>query len=80
MPQLSLYVDDVTMDEMRTSASAEGVSLSRYAAGAIRERLDAPHHAVSTGYWDKLYGCLADDDSFVRPTQLETRAVPALDL
>ena len=80
MPQLSLYIDDVMLEEMKTSASAEGQSLSKYAAGAIRERLHAPQRVASEGYWDRLYGCLADDDSFVRPPQLETRPVPAIDI
>ena len=79
MPQLSLYVDDTLMDLMKRSAAAEGLSLSRYAARAIRECIEAPKHVAAEGYWEKLYGCLADDDTFVRPAQLETKPIPALD-
>lgn len=80
MPQLSLYIDDVMMRHMRSSASAEGVSLSRFAANAIRERIETPRQVAADGYWDRLYGCLADDDTFVRPPQLETRPIPPLDM
>ena len=79
MPQLSLYIDDLMMGEMRAMASAEKRSLSRFAADAIRERLNAHKKVAAEGYWDRLYGCLADDDSFTRPPQLETRPIPPLD-
>lgn len=79
MPQLSLYVDDAMMDAMKRGAAAEGLSLSRFAASAIRERIEAPKRVAAEGYWEKLYGCLADDDSFVRPEQFETQPIPALD-
>ena len=80
MPQLSLYIDDMMMGEMRAMASAEKCSLSRFAADAIRDRLRAPKAKADEGYWDRLYGCLADDDSFTRPTPLETKPIPPLDL
>lgn len=80
MPQLSLYVDEATMTRMKSHASTEGVSLSKYAANAIRERIDAPRKIVDDGYWDKLYGCLADDDTFKRPAQLETKPIMAIDV
>lgn len=80
MPQLSLYIDDAVMNKMKHSASAEGVSLSRFAADAIRDRLGAPKAVAAEGRWDRLYGCLADDDSFTRPEQLETHPVQPLNL
>ena len=80
MPQLSLYIDDVMMSRMKSSAAAEGLSLSRYAADAIRVRLEAPVRKAADGYWDRLYGCLADDDTFVRPEQWETHSIQPLDL
>ena len=80
MPQLSLYINDVMYDEMKGAASAEGLSLSRYAAEAIRNRLDAPKSVADTGLWNRLYGCLADDTSFTRPSPLETRPIPPLDI
>ena len=37
MPQLSLYLDDTTMDVLRRSAEKEGVSLSHYAYGSVKD-------------------------------------------
>lgn len=72
MPQVSLYVDDQAMEELRADAAREGTSLSKYVAARIRR--DSQLGVVSgapTQLLDKLYGCLADDDSFARPPQLE---------
>ena len=71
MPQVSLYVDDATMDDLRTEAAREGVSLSKYVASRVRrhERADTPS-GLPSSFFENLYGCLADDDSFVRPPQL----------
>ena len=60
MPQLSLYIDDTTMRTLRSSAQAENVSMSKYAASLIRER--AQHGSWPQGYWERVYGCLGDDD------------------
>ena len=60
MPQLSLYVDDATMETLRTSARGEGVSMSRYASNLIRER--AQNGGWPQGYWESIYGCLDDTD------------------
>ena len=62
MPQLSLYVDDATMETLRTCARGEGVSMSKYASSLIRKQ--AEHGGWPLGYWDSVYGCLSDDDSF----------------
>ena len=59
MPQLSLYIDDATMETLQTSARAEGVSMSKYAAGLIRDR--EQHGRWPQGYWDAVYGCLTDE-------------------
>lgn len=80
MPQLSLYVDDAMMSQLKESASAEGLSLSRFTAEAIRDRICARQGIVQDGRWDRLYGSLGDDDSFVRPKQLETRPIERLDV
>ena len=37
MPQLSLYLDDETMANLRVDAAREGTSLSKYANKVIRE-------------------------------------------
>ena len=59
MPQLSLYIDDATMNTLQASARAEGVSMSRYAAGLIQER--DRQGGWPRGYWESVYGCLSDD-------------------
>ncbi|MGI6220628.1 MAG: hypothetical protein ACOYIP_01950 [Coriobacteriales bacterium] len=73
MAQLSLYLEDEEMDTLRTDAAREGVSLSRYAAGLIREH--AGGSKWPAGYWDEVYGCLDDDTFAVSADALD----PALD-
>ncbi len=63
MPQLSLYLDEETMDSLRKSAAARGVSLSRCASDAIRGNAAA----WPAGFWN-LYGAVADS-SFARPQE-----------
>ena len=65
MPQLSLYLDDDTMDLLRQDAAREGVSLSKHASRVIRESSTS---AWPKGFFD-LYGAL-DDDTFVVPPEL----------
>ena len=77
MPQVSLYVDDAMMAELRSGAANEGVSLSRYVAKCLNA--SAPAHrarcgtpsGMPEGYYERLYGCV-DDESFVRPPQLDS--------
>ena len=76
MPQVSLYVDDAMMSELRSGAAHEGVSLSKYVAKCLKT--SAVHQArcstpsgMPEGYYEHLYGCI-DDDSFVRPPQLDS--------
>ena len=54
MPQLSLYLDDDTMDILRQDATREGVSLSKHASRVIRENNVS---AWPKGFFD-LYGAL----------------------
>ncbi len=56
MPQLSLYLDDATMEALRSDAGRERVSLSQYARQLIRERAESSWPA---GFWD-TYGALSD--------------------
>ena len=74
MPQVSLYVEDELMEELRAGAAQEGVSLSKHVARRLRDgkvsyqgRCNTPS-GLPEGYFDRLYGCI-DDDSFVRPAQ-----------
>ena len=64
MPQLSLYLDDSTMDLLKEEAKRTGQSLSKYAAQSIRAGKRA--QGWPDGFMD-LYGCL--DSSFKRPDQ-----------
>lgn len=66
MPQLSLYIDDKTMGELRKSADEQRVSLSRYARTVIQER---ERSAWPDAFW-RTYGAL-NDDSFVAPEELD---------
>ena len=79
MPQVSLYVDDDTMTALRAQAAAEGVSLSKHVARRLArsERSETPS-GLPIGWLESLYGCLADDDSFVLPDRngLPDRSAP----
>ena len=78
MPQVSLYVDDETMRGLRSQAKAEGVSLSKHVARRLAQpdRAQTPS-GLAEGWLESLYGCLADDDSFVLPDRdMPDRAVP----
>ena len=78
MPQVSLYVDDATMTDLRAQARAEGVSLSKHVARrlAASTRTSTPS-GLAEGWLEGLYGCLADDDSFALPDRnLPDRASP----
>ena len=71
MPQLSLYVNDASLSQLRTRAQASGCSLSKYVATLVEN--DGP-----TGYpagFFKLYGSLTDI-SLERPTD---DALPAIE-
>lgn len=77
MPQLSLYIDDKTMDELRKAADEQGVSLSRYARTVIQER---GRSAWPDAFW-RTYGALSDD-GFVIPKELDEAldgALPSFD-
>lgn len=67
MPQLSLYLDDETMANLRADAAREGTSLSKYANKVISER--SALRGWPKGYWD-LFGSL-DDGSFRAPAELD---------
>lgn len=70
MPQLSLYLDETTMGELRDRAEQRNTSLSKYVGSLLRE--DATSKWPE-GFFD-LYGSI-DDDTFVRPPELD----PSLD-
>lgn len=67
MPQLSLYLNESAMDGLRESAQKANQSLSRYVADLVMEKQRGG--GWPTGYWEDVYGALADD-SFVVPPEL----------
>jgi hypothetical protein len=70
MPQVSLYVDDETMATLRAEAAAQGLSLSKHVVSRLKaSRRSNAATCLPEDYFDNLYGCLADDKSFVRPQQ-----------
>ena len=71
MPQLSLYVDTEALDLLREDAKRSNLSMSKYVARLIKNKSDS---AWPDGYWESVYGVLADD-TFVLPEDLD----PALD-
>lgn len=62
MPQLSLYLDDATMECLRAESSRQGMSLSKFA----RTRLSEKPSAWPSSFWD-TYG--AADESFSLPSE-----------
>lgn len=72
MPQLSLYLDDPSMDLLRSKSELAHVSMSKYVVELIRQ--SEQRGVWPSGYWDEVYGSIADP-SFVAPPDLD----PALD-
>lgn len=66
MPQLSLYLDDATMESLRSDAGCENVSLSQYARELIQNRAES---AWPKSFW-ATYGAL-DDPTFAEPPELD---------
>ena len=59
MPQLSLYLDDETMERLRLNAQASKTSLSKYVSSMLSDQPQTTWYPE--GYFD-LYGCLSDTD------------------
>lgn len=66
MPQLSLYLDEQTMNALRMRAARSDSSLSQYVAALVRNDLKSklPDNFL------RLYGSL-DDESFTAPEELD---------
>lgn len=60
MPQLSLYLDEPTMEALRQDAARAGTSLSKYVANVLHEHAEASRWP--DGFFD-LYGAF-DDECF----------------
>lgn len=65
MPQVSLYLDDDTMQVVRKKAALANESLSKYVADLIRSDASG---GWPKGYW-KLFGSI-DDAAFGEPEEL----------
>lgn len=62
MAQLSLYMDDASMEELRTDAEAAGKSISSYAREVLEKRHEPKHGWVNgwpPGYFE-LFGSSPD--------------------
>ena len=57
MPQLSLYIDEETLAEIRTAAKTEKISVSKYVTGKLRDSL----HESWPEHYDELFGSIEDD-------------------
>ncbi len=66
MPQLSLYLDDATMNLLRQNAAEAQQSLSKYVVGLIQR--DNEGSAWPEGYFEQVCGRLTDP-SFVVPEE-----------
>lgn len=66
MPQLSLYLDDESMESLREESKREGLSLSKYA----RVQLARTNGTWPVSFWS-TYGSL-DDETFTIPEESTT--------
>ncbi len=76
MAQLSLYMDDVAMDELRADADAEGKSISSYVREVLEKRHESGRGWVNgwpPGYFESLKPL-----SFDRPIDLPPEPVEPL--
>jgi len=62
MPQLSLYIDDLTLKKIEQAAKVEKLSLSKYVVKKLNESITNSW----PGNYDSLFGSI-DDASFVEP-------------
>lgn len=68
MPQLSLYLNDGAMKQLRTDVERSKSSISKYISNLIVNRSST---SWPENYWEDIYGCL-DDPSFVVPAELDS--------
>lgn len=70
MAQVSLYVDDAKLAELREEATERGISLSRYVGQIIDERRASTKWPP--GFFE-LYGSVTDE-TFVEPDDVSIEA------
>ena len=66
MVQLSLYLDETEMNDLRKNAASKGVSLSRYARGVLNN--DSKTNSWSSSFLT-TFGAIKDD-SFKVPEEI----------
>lgn len=78
MPQLSLYLDDPTMESLRANAAREDKTLSKFVANVLRDHAES--NLWPQGFFN-LYGA-CDDDALVEPPDepFDLDPIPALEL
>ncbi len=77
MAQLSLYMDDACMEELRSDAEAAGKSISSYAREVLEKRHESGRGWVNgwpPGYFDSL-----EPLDIELPEDLPPDPIPALD-
>lgn len=80
MAQLSLYMDDSCMEELRSDAEAEGKSISAYAREVLETRHDSKRGWVNgwpPGYFEFL--AMPPFSRIELPEDLPPKPIPALD-
>lgn len=79
MAQLSLYMDDAAMEELRVDAAEAGISISSYAREVLEKRHESGRGWVNgwpPGYFD-LYG---SSPNFPDVPDMKPEPIPALNL
>ncbi|MCF7949757.1 MAG: hypothetical protein K9M94_14300 [Spirochaetia bacterium] len=65
MPQISLYIDEETLEKLKAAASRERISISKWVAHRIRSQVEPEYPA----YYDELFGSI-DDETFTEPEKI----------
>lgn len=65
MPQISLYVDEITLKQIENAAKSEKKSISKWVSSKLKSLL---HNRWPEGYFN-LFGGIKDD-SFTEPEDL----------
>jgi hypothetical protein len=68
MPQISLYIDELTMKRIENAAKEQHVSISGWVARQLRARLEA----IYPPRFEELFGSVVDK-TFRRPESLAFR-------
>lgn len=62
MPQISLYIDEITLKKIENAAKRQHISISKWVAEQLKQKIEPIY---PQGFED-LFGSISDD-SFVRP-------------